>query len=79
MIYRNAICHTESCQLNGLIMRGYVLVNSTHACGPCGSVVEDVTVALDQETKEGCVDFCPEPEKHIGPLDCNAAFIERNK
>ena len=79
LTFRNTVCHTEGCISENIIMRAPSPDNCEFLCGPCGVMITDVTIALDQETREGCVDFCPEPENHVGPFDCNAALVERSK
>lgn len=77
-LFYNMTCRTEGCIANNVTIRGLGPEQTSFMCGSCSKVIEDFTICQDQETKDGCVEFCPDSASHSNWAECYNAKLMRD-
>lgn len=79
MKFYNITCATSGCVAENFTIRGLGVEGTTFICGSCGQIVDNVTVCEDQETKDGCIAFCPDSNNHHSFSECIDALNNRTR
>jgi len=76
-VFYNVTCHTVDCEANNVKVRGLGPENTVFMCGTCGVNIDDVVLCEDQDTKDGCIEFCPDSANHKNWVQCYNSMLKR--
>jgi hypothetical protein len=77
LVFYEMTCTNIVCEANDMQIRGIGPLETAFACGSCMHEITLWSVSEDQETKDGCVSFCPESELHVGWAQCYNSYLKK--
>lgn len=78
LVFYEMTCTNSLCQANNMQIRGLGPEETTFACGSCMEGITLWSISEDQETKDGCVSFCPESNLHNSWAQCYNSYLKRS-
>lgn len=78
MKFYDVTCETNGCKAEQFTLRCLALENPLFICGGCGQTITNFALCADQETKDGCIAFCPDSNNHHSFSECIDALNNRN-